>query len=103
VGCDNSPRLSYWCSAPPAGNTSVVVELGQPAVAIGSSGDEVACALLADGSVKCWGGSNDCAPGNACEAPAHPTAILGGSVETQAENGGRAYAEWSAIDLGTHP
>jgi hypothetical protein len=107
AGCSTSPGLSYWCSEPPTGTGSVVVNLGQPAIAIGSSGQVFSCALLADGTVKCWGGGNDCTPNDAggytCEAPAQLWPVLGGSVETKVENGVRVYGAWHAINLGTHP
>ena len=103
AGCEAAPGLSYWCAEPPSPSGSVAVRLGQPAVAIGSSGEEFACALLSDGSVKCWGGEVVCAPNadgvTTCQTPP----VLGGSVETQVENGVRASAGWYAIDLGTRP
>ncbi len=61
---------------------TVRVPLGQPATSLGA-GDYNGCALLADGTVKCWAIDGTYAPS------------LGGSVSTS--------AGWPAVDLGTRP
>jgi hypothetical protein len=61
---------------------TVRVPLGQAATAIGA-GDYNGCALLADGTVKCWAIDGT-----------YPLS-LGGSVATS--------TEWPAVDLGTRP
>jgi hypothetical protein len=61
---------------------TVRVPLGQAATAIGA-GDYNGCALLADGTVKCW----------AIDGTYPPS--LGGSVSTS--------TGWPAVDLGTRP
>jgi hypothetical protein len=64
--------------------------LGVPAVAVTSNGSRFMCALLADGSIKCWG--------------ADPTAPwLGASIDFTTEaDGGIVYGAWHTVDLGTH-
>jgi hypothetical protein len=60
------------------------IPLGQPAIAIGA-GDWTACAMLADGTVKCW----------AMDDTADSDPALGGSVATA--------TGISAVDLGPRP
>jgi alpha-tubulin suppressor-like RCC1 family protein len=62
------------------------IALGQPATAI-SAGSEHTCAILADGSVKCWGRNDD--------------GQLGiGTVEAMGDGAGE-MAALTAVDLGT--
>jgi hypothetical protein len=65
-----------------ANGSTVRVPLGRPATAVGA-GDYNACALLADGTVKCWAIDGTYAPS------------LGGSVSTS--------TGWATVDLGTRP
>jgi len=78
------PSLSTGAppSATPIDQDTALVQLGQPATALGA-GDYTVCALLADGSVKCWAIDGVFA------------AALGGSVATS--------TAWPAVDLGTRP
>jgi hypothetical protein len=78
VTCWNLPEQREWRGADGAYH----IPLGQPATVIGA-GDNSGCALLADGTVKCW------------EIDGSFLATLGGSVATA--------TEISAVDLGTRP
>jgi hypothetical protein len=75
---DSDPQ---WANRP-GDTTARVVRLGQPATSL-SAGDYNACAVLTDGSVKCW----------SIDGPF--PASLGGSVATS--------TGWPAVDLGTRP
>ena len=90
-------------SGQPASDGGFDVLLGQPAVTV-VAGDFFACALLVDGSVRCWAGENDCDNGT-CKGPAQPfdsmAAVLGGGIEVVTANGASSYGPWRAIDLGT--
>jgi hypothetical protein len=72
---------SYDPSSAAARGTASVVQLGRPAVAIDRGGVAFVCALLDDGSVKCWG-----------DTPAPPW-----STSDPATPG------WPAVNLGTRP
>jgi hypothetical protein len=80
VTCWNIQQHPEWGDA--ADGNTVLVPLGQPATAIGA-GDDNGCALLADGTVKCW----------AIDGTYTPS--LGGSVATS--------AGWPSVDLGSRP
>jgi hypothetical protein len=75
---DSDPQ---WANRP-GDTTARVARLGQPATSL-SAGDYNVCALLANGTVKCWGIDG-----------AYPQS-LGGSVATS--------TGWPAVDLGTRP
>lgn len=64
--------------------------LGAPAVTVTSNGSQFACALLADGDIKCWAD--------------YPLAVwLGSEVAfTTQTDGGITYGAWHSVDLGTH-
>jgi hypothetical protein len=67
--------------------------LGSAAQVVTSNGNDFACALLADGSVKCW---DDSGPG--------PYPVLGSGVIVSAQgDAGITYGAWHPVDLGTHP
>jgi hypothetical protein len=66
---------------------ALVVALGQPAVALSGGADNHACALLADGGVKCW----------QYNTTVDTPALLGASVPN-----GNYLEDWREIDLGTH-
>ena len=69
--------------------------LGAAAVTVTSNGSQFACALLADGGVKCWGDYPDGPPN---------VVWLGSEVDfTVQSDGGIAYGTWHSVDLGTHP
>lgn len=63
-----------------------LVALGQPAVSLVGSGSDHLCAVLADGSLKCWSWNRG------TDFSALGASISGGSYQTG----------WRAIDLGTH-
>lgn len=91
-GCtDGSPASSYWCKPGLDADGGRVVALGQPAVALatGTLGT-FACAVLADGGVKCWGG-----------AGGEP--LMGNSVAFTDTSAGRVYGAWRALDLAAPP
>jgi hypothetical protein len=67
-------------------------DLGVPAVSVSSNGTEFACALLADGNIKCWG-ANLTMP---------PAAWLGAGIEFTQTDAGITYGAWRPVDLGTH-
>jgi hypothetical protein len=75
----------YFC----VGDGSIA--LGTPAVTVTSNGTNFACALLADGDVKCWG-----------DYPLAAWLGPGLSFTTQSD-GGVTYGAWHSVDLGTHP
>ena len=111
AGCRaGAPDLSYWCDGQPSSDQSHEVALGQRAVSIATNSDLVrlACAVLADGSVKCWGGAEcvrlDGADGSSsgCQAPEQQDPVIGDSVEIKPGPNGRIYGAWRAIDLGAH-
>jgi hypothetical protein len=76
----------YSCAADGSFN------LGVPAVAVTSNGTEYACALLADGNIKCWG-ANLAMP---------PAAWLGAGIDFTQTDAGVTYGAWRPVDLGTH-
>jgi Regulator of chromosome condensation (RCC1) repeat len=83
-GLDSAGVVTCWRIQyhPEWGGGTVRVPLDQPATSIGA-GDYNACALLADGTVKCWAMDGT-----------YPLS-LGGSVSTS--------TGWPAVDLGTRP
>jgi hypothetical protein len=108
-GCRFSdPELTYWCDGQPKdvfGGADV--NLPSPAVSIGS-GLHSTCALLADGSVWCWGSLVDHDPWGQVpdQAPGGegmlPQPWLGASVTiTTNAAGRRVFSGWRAVDLGT--
>jgi hypothetical protein len=98
-GCNpGSPNSTFWCEP------GERVVLDQPVVSFGSGSRYVVCGLLADGSVRCWGGIDECTyddVGGATCVPDTVLAELGGSVEIKIENGTRSYGTWGPVDLGT--
>jgi hypothetical protein len=91
-GNPNAPGAppKYWCD----GNA---IALGERASSVTSGGSAFACALLASGGVKCWGGVS----------PGPPPPFLGSSVvftETTDSGGNTviSYGAWNKVDLGTH-
>jgi hypothetical protein len=109
-GCEEGvPALSYWCDGRATADHAHDVLLGVPAVSLAVTsdlGNERVCALLADGSVKCWGNAVDCSmmlPSGGCAPVATPDPILGGSLEIVGDLTGPFYGAWRAIDLGSHP
>jgi hypothetical protein len=107
-GCEPAfPQNTYWCEGSAAADNSFEVQLGQPAVDV-QAGDYFACALLADGGVRCWGGSDVCVPytrdgvsGYDCLEPATPFSALGGGVALVTVANQTRYGPWRAVDLGT--
>jgi hypothetical protein len=98
----------YWCPAKPLVDGVSIVGLGQPATALGTGAIDFSCALLADGSVKCWtlydycrnaaGGTDPCA---VTDLPLE--SVLGGGVTVTGTGANREYGSWRSIDLGTRP
>jgi hypothetical protein len=90
---------AYWCRLGRNGDGSYDVALGQPAnfVAMGTADTPVGCAVLVDGSVKCWSLANLCTATidgvNICEA------ITSSSVERAKTPSGDDVTLWRAIDL----
>jgi Regulator of chromosome condensation (RCC1) repeat len=107
-GCSTTPGLSYWCDGTKNADHTTTVQLGQRATALAGGNNSIMCALLEDGSVKCFGGQEICVPIGPCTptstymAPAKLDLSLGASVETKMVNGVRVYGDWHAVDLGTY-
>jgi hypothetical protein len=61
--------------------------------------------VLADGSVRCWAGSESCASSysGSCAPSATQPPSLGASVEVVTQAGKSTYGVWRAVDLGTRP
>jgi hypothetical protein len=79
---------SWWAdSMPPTSEPGSRVALSQPATAIVAGQDDV-CALLVDGTVKCWS-----------DAPS-PGYGLSGIVHSPSE---LSAGPWLPVDLGTRP
>jgi hypothetical protein len=103
--CDDGSM--YWCRPGRNGDGSYDVALDRPAISVasGTAGSPIACAVLLDGSVRCWGltasASSDCnvvvSGRSVCDA------ILGHSVEVVRTDAGLRYGPWRAIDLGAPP
>jgi hypothetical protein len=101
-GCGDG---DYWCKPGQNADRSYDVALGQPAVSVttGTRDAPVACAVLVDGSIKCWsyspaGECNDTVNGEGvCQA------IVGASVEVVNTDAGLKYGAWHAIDLDDPP
>jgi hypothetical protein len=106
-GCrEGAPSLSYWCDGQASTDHAHDVLLGLPATSLAANDDftRLACAVLVDGSVKCWGGAEvECATGTTCQAPAKQVPALVDSVEIVGGASGRTYGAWRAVDLGSHP
>jgi alpha-tubulin suppressor-like RCC1 family protein len=95
-GADTDGQLGD--GAPEAGSSApVAVSLGQPATAL-TAGTNFTCALLADGSVRCWGndamgqlGDGGAIPGADWMIPAPPVA-LGGPAQAITAGAGHVCA-----------
>ena len=102
-----APGTTYWCGGPREVDGSFAAMLGRPAVALPPGGSHHACALLDDGSVRCWDFSDDCQFNNgtlvSCSVPQMKDPNLGASVDVVTTVNGLRYGAWNAIDLGTHP
>jgi hypothetical protein len=106
-GCqEGEPSLSYWCDGQSVADHAHDVLLGLPAVSLATNDDitQLVCAVLVDGTVKCWGGAwVVCTNGTSCQAPAQQVPVIGDTVDIVAGAGGRTYGAWRAVDLGSHP
>jgi hypothetical protein len=66
--------------------------LGQPAVAVTTSGEGTFCALLASGAVRCWGRDSD-----------FPNPAIGSSSDVTLVDGGvAALGACHDVGLGSH-
>ncbi len=106
--CGDYPvGTKYWCPSPRAADRGFTVALGQPAKALGTGAVDFSCALLEDGSVKCWSLYDTCidAAGDSapCGVPASTPTIVGASVEITGTGADRKFGAWRSIDFGTHP
>jgi Regulator of chromosome condensation (RCC1) repeat len=106
--CDHyPPGTKYWCPDKPLADGSVVVALGQPATALGAAALDFSCALLADGSVRCWTSFEQCTNaaggGDVCAVPDQVSSIVGGAVTVTGAGANRKFGPWRSIDLGTRP
>jgi hypothetical protein len=113
-GCaTGKPEQSYWCDPQlPSPDHAHDVELLAPAAAVATNTALVrlACAVLVDGRVQCWGGfgftcSNFADPdGGAqdCQAQEAEHPVIGPSVKIVTGTSGRVYGAWGTIDLGSH-
>lgn len=102
-----SPAASYWCDGTLGPDGGMTVNLGQPAIALSSGARTHVCAILADGSVKCWGGTDvDCGGPNTskvgCTVPALIDPNLGGSLDLDPRRPDHPFGEWRTVDLGTY-
>jgi hypothetical protein len=98
AGCSTDPSRSYWCVSALNSDGRHDVALGQPALSIvtGSSPFPVTCALLADGSIKCWGGAD-------IKSEFGLDPILSTSISIIDTPNGPEYGPWHAINLDSPP
>jgi hypothetical protein len=90
VQCGSPGPDAYWC--PEA--ISAGIAFGQRAVALTSGGQHFGCALLADGGIKCWGGTGQLWM---------PDPWLGADITFTQTDAGFAAGPWREVDLGSRP
>jgi hypothetical protein len=98
VGCQATvswwPCVPDWCAASTAsGDGTEFMNLGQPATALTTGGEQHICGLLANGEVRCWGGGDH---------PLMPNDALGSSFDMKEVNGRWTYGAFHSVNLGTH-
>jgi hypothetical protein len=96
---------SYWCKPNPNADGSYDVALGQPAasVATGTRDAPATCAVLEDGSVKCWSYFDPQQCNDNINNEGVCQAIVGASVDVLSTSTGPKYGAWRAIDLDDPP
>jgi hypothetical protein len=89
---DGSVRCRTACLPPYPCSSDGSFQLGSPAQTVTSNGSFFACALLADGDVKCW------------QSPQGQNLdYLGGAaLDTPQTDGRITPGAWHPVDLGTH-
>jgi alpha-tubulin suppressor-like RCC1 family protein len=98
VGCQkyftSFPCTPDWCalSTSPTDGT-FYIQLGHPAAALTTGGEQHLCALTTNGEVRCWGGPY---------MPTTPFDALGSSFDFSESNGTFSYGPFHSIDLGSH-
>jgi hypothetical protein len=106
VRCWGLGTGSLWSPGALLPDGSAAIALGQKAVALTSGNNDHTCALLADGSVKCWGTAGLCTSyaGTAtCPVPTNQNFNLGSSVDVMGMGDTCELRAWHAVNLGTHP
>jgi hypothetical protein len=96
VQCDGQK-----CAPPFQCSSDGSFTFGASALAVTCNGSTFACALLADGNIKCWDDSTSFPTPPALRFP--PRAALGAAFDiTTGPDGALVYGPWHAVDLGTH-
>jgi hypothetical protein len=106
VRCWGLGEGTFWSPGARLPDGSAAVALGQKAVALTGGNNDHICALLADGSVKCWGERGLCMgyPGTAtCPMPTNNNFNIGSSVDVVGTDATCQIGAWHAVNLGTHP
>jgi hypothetical protein len=106
VRCWGLGTGTFWSPGAQLPDGSAAVVLGQKAVALTSGNNDHICALLDDGSVKCWGERDLCMtyPGTAtCPMPTSRSFDIGSSVDIVGAGATCTVGAWHAVNLGTHP
>jgi hypothetical protein len=96
---------AYWCRSGMNPDGSYDVALGQRAIAVatGTALSAVACAVLVDGSVKCWSLSDSSGCAGTINGICPSDAIVGKGVEVTKTASGADEVKWRAIDFRRAP
>jgi Regulator of chromosome condensation (RCC1) repeat len=106
VRCWGLGEGTAWSPGARLPDGSAAVALGQKAVALTSGNNDHVCAVLVDGSVKCWGTRDLCMiyPGTAtCPTPTNGNFFLGSSLDIVRTGASCTIGAWNSVNLGTHP